>query len=50
MTETLAQLYVEQKLYTKAIQAYKILQEKHPERMEEYEERIEEIKKSRNIK
>ena len=43
MTETLAQLYVEQKLYTKAIQAYKILQEKHPER-------IEEIKKSRNIK
>jgi len=28
MTETLAQLYVEQKLYTKAIQAYKILQEK----------------------
>ena len=50
MTETLAQLYVEQKLYTKAIQAYKILQEKHPERMEEYEEVIEEIKKSRNIK
>ena len=50
MTETLAQLYVEQKLYTKAIQAYKILQEKHPERTEEYEEVIEEIKKSRNIK
>lgn len=49
MTETLAQLYVEQKLYTKAIQAYKILQEKHPERTEEFEERIEEIKKSRNI-
>ena len=50
MTETLAQLYVEQKLYTKAIQAYKILQEKHPERTEEFEEKIEEIKKSRNIK
>ena len=50
MTETLAQLYVEQKLYTKAIQAYKILQEKHPEQTEEFEERIEEIKKSRNIK
>ena len=50
MTETLAQLYVEQKLYTKAIQAYKILQEKHPERTEEYEEVMEEIKKSRNIK
>jgi hypothetical protein len=50
MTETLALLYVEQKLYTKAIQAYKILQEKHPERTDEFEERIEEIKKSRNIK
>jgi len=50
MTETLAQLYVEQKLYTKAIQAYKILQEKHPEKTEEFEERIEEIKKSRNLK
>jgi len=50
MTETLAQLYVEQKLYTKAIQAYKILQEKHPEKTEEFEERIEEIKRSRNIK
>ena len=50
MTETLAQLYVEQKLYTKAIQAYKILQEKHPETTEEFEERIEEIKRSRNIK
>ena len=50
MTETLAQLYVEQKLYTKAIQAYKILQEKHPERTDEFDERIEEIKKSRNIK
>ncbi len=50
MTETLAQLYVEQKLYTKAIQAYKILQEKHPERTDEFKERIEEIKKSRNIK
>ena len=50
MTETLAQLYVEQKLYTKAIRAYKILQEKHPERTDEFEERIEEIKKSRNIK
>ena len=50
MTETLAQLYVEQKLYTKAIQAYKLLQEKHPEKTEEFEEVIEEIKKSRNIK
>lgn len=50
MTETLAQLYLEQKLYTKAINAYKILQEKHPERFEDFEEKIEEIKKSRNMK
>lgn len=44
MTETLAQLYVEQKLYSKAINAYKILQEKYPERTEEFEETIKEIK------
>lgn len=48
MTETLAQLYLEQKLYSKAINAYKILQEKYPERTEEFEESIEEIKKIRN--
>lgn len=30
MTETLAQLYLEQKLYSKAINAYEILIEKHP--------------------
>lgn len=48
MTETLAQLYLEQKLYSKAINAYQILQEKYPERTEEFEEAIEEIKKIRN--
>ena len=50
MTKTLAQLYVEQKLYTKAIKAYQILQEKHPEKTNEFEQKIEEIKKSRTGK
>ena len=50
MTETLAQLYVEQKRYTKAIKAYQILQEKHPEKTNEFEQKIEEIKKSRTGK
>ncbi|MDO4763002.1 MAG: hypothetical protein Q4A00_01270 [Flavobacteriaceae bacterium] len=50
MTETLAQLYVEQKLYTKAINAYKILQEKYPEKSAEFEQKIEEIKQTRHSK
>lgn len=50
MTETLAQLYVEQKLYTKAIKAYQILQEKYPEKTNEFEQKIEEIKKNRTGK
>lgn len=50
MTETLAQLYVEQKLYTKAIKAYQILQEKYPEKTNEFGQKIEEIKKSRTGK
>lgn len=44
MTETLVGLYVEQRLYSKAIQGYEVLQEKHPEKRSEYEEKIEEIK------
>lgn len=50
MTETLAQLYLEQKLYTKAINAYKILQEKYPEKEEEFEQKIENIKQIRHTK
>ena len=50
MTETLAQLYVEQKLYSKAIKAYQILQEKYPEKNYEFQQKIEEIKKSRTGK
>ena len=50
MTETLAQLYLEQKLYTKAMNAYKILQEKYPERKEEFGDKINEIKQMRHGK
>lgn len=44
MTETLAKLYLVQKHYNKAISAYQALQEKHPERKEEFENKIQEIK------
>jgi hypothetical protein len=44
MTETLAKLYTEQRLYTKAIKAYEILQNKHPERAEDFKAKIQEIK------
>ena len=44
MTETLAKLYTEQRLYTKAIKAYEILQNKHPERAEDFKAKIQEIR------
>lgn len=44
MTETLANLYVDQKLYTKALNAFAVLIEKHPEKKEHFEERIQQIK------
>lgn len=44
MTETLAKLYTTQRLYTKAIKAYEILQKKHPEKSELFETKIQEIK------
>lgn len=44
MTETFAKLYVEQRLYTKAINAFEILKEKHPEKKDYFEEKIEKIK------
>lgn len=47
MTETLANLYVEQRLYTKAIQSFKILIQKHPERKEHFKARIQEVKELR---
>ena len=44
MTETLANLYVEQKLYAKAIKAYYVLTEKYPDKTAYFEEKINEIK------
>ncbi|MDO3424988.1 hypothetical protein QWT87_08815 [Chryseobacterium sp. APV1] len=44
MTETLANLYFEQKLYTKAIKAFEILIKKTPEKRKYYEGKIQEIK------
>jgi len=44
MTETLAKLYVEQKLYSKAIKAYHILSEKHPEKKSHFSDQINYIK------
>ncbi|AZA81172.1 hypothetical protein C1637_00910 [Chryseobacterium lactis] len=48
MTETLANLYFEQKLYTKAIKAFDILIRKTPEKKEYFESRIKEIKDFRS--
>ncbi|MDM1556464.1 MULTISPECIES: tetratricopeptide repeat protein [Chryseobacterium] len=48
MTETLANLYFEQKLYSKAIKAFEILIKKHPEKKEYFETKIKEIKDFRS--
>jgi tetratricopeptide (TPR) repeat protein len=45
MTETLARVYLEQKKYQKAIQAYEILILKYPEKSIFFADRISEIKK-----
>ena len=45
MTETLARIYVEQKNYSKAIQSYKILSLKYPEKSSLFANRIFDIKK-----
>lgn len=50
MTETLAQIYTEQKKYDKAIRAYKILSLKYPEKGEFFSEKIEEIEFIRDSK
>ncbi len=44
MTETLARVYLEQKKYTKAIQAYEILILKYPEKITFFADRISDIK------
>ncbi|PIF43998.1 hypothetical protein CLU96_0925 [Chryseobacterium sp. 52] len=48
MTETLANLYFEQKLYTKAIKAFEILMKKTPEKKEHFQSKIQEIKDFRS--
>ncbi|MDN3690820.1 hypothetical protein QWZ06_00295 [Chryseobacterium tructae] len=48
MTETLANLYFEQKLYSKAIKAFEILIKKHPEKKDYFTTRIKEIKDFRS--
>lgn len=45
MTETLARVYLEQKKYKKAIQAYKILRLKYPEKSSFFADRINAVKK-----
>jgi hypothetical protein len=44
MTETLAKVYLEQKKYQKAIQAYEILILKYPEKSSFFADRISDIK------
>jgi len=44
MTETLAILYLEQKIYTKALDAFKILQDKYPDRSKDFKKKIKYIK------
>jgi hypothetical protein len=44
MTETLAQVYLAQKNFSKAIQAYQILVLQHPEKSGYFADRIREIK------
>jgi hypothetical protein len=48
MTETLAKVYLEQKKYKKAIQAYKILSLKYPEKSSFFADRIKAVKKLQN--
>ncbi|WP_234109705.1 hypothetical protein [Chryseobacterium sp. R2A-55] len=50
MTETLAKLYIEQKLYSKAVKAYEILSNKFPEKKSHFEDKIKEIKELRQSK
>lgn len=48
MTETLANLYFEQKLYTKAIKAFEILIKKNPDKKEYFQTKIKDIKDFRS--
>ncbi|MDX9704186.1 MAG: hypothetical protein RBT46_00565 [Weeksellaceae bacterium] len=48
MTETLAQIYTEQKMFDKAIKAYKILSLKYPDKKDFFQNKINEIENKRN--
>ena len=50
MTETLAQVYIDQKQYEKAIKAYKILSLKYPEKNSLFANQIKEIENLKNSK
>ena len=50
MTETLANLYFEQKLYSKAIKAFGILKKKHPEKADYFDAKIKEVNDSKSGK
>ena len=50
MTETLARVYLEQKKYKKALQAYKILSLKYPEKNSFFADQIKEIKRLQKLK
>ncbi len=50
MTETLANLYLEQRLYSKAIKAFEILVEKNPDKKKYFSEKIDQIKELRQNK
>ena len=50
MTETLAKIYLKQKKYVKAIEAYKILSLKYPEKNAFFADQIKKIKKIENKK
>lgn len=45
MTETLAKVYLEQKKYKKALQAYKILSLKYPKKSSLFADRIKAVEK-----
>ena len=48
MTETLANLYLDQKLYSKAQKAFELLIEKNPEKADNFNEKLLKIKELRN--
>lgn len=50
MTETLANLYLDQKLYAKAQKAFELLMEKEPEKAEKFKEKLLKINDLRNRK